>query len=146
MRRGGFVFFCGGLFGLGLVVSGMTDTRKVVGWLDVFGDWDPTLAFVMAGAILPMALAWRVAARRDRAIFGRAMPHPRRFDAGARVDARLVAGSLLFGAGWGLAGACPGTALAMLGEGKLGAGFTIVGLVLGTYIYGVWQSRPSGEV
>ncbi|MCB2111190.1 MAG: YeeE/YedE family protein [Defluviimonas sp.] len=142
MRRGGFVFFCGGLFGLGLVVSGMTDTRKVVGWLDVFGDWDPTLAFVMAGAILPMALAWRVAARRDRAIFGRAMPHPRRFDAGARVDARLVAGSLLFGAGWGLAGFCPGPALAAAGFGDPKVAVFLLAMIAGMLAA---RPRPAAE-
>ena len=59
-----FAFVAGGLFGAGLFVSGMTDTAKVQGWLDIFGDWDPTLAFVMGGAIIPMAIAWRIVARR----------------------------------------------------------------------------------
>ena len=109
-------FLIGGLFGVGLVVSGMTDTLKVQGWLDVFGDWDPTLAFVMGGAILPMALAWRLAARRKVSALGLALPGtPAR-----EIGPDLVWGSVLFGAGWALAGLCPGPALASLGFGGLG--------------------------
>lgn len=100
-------FFVGGLFGAGLLVSGMTDTRKVIGWLDIFGDWDPTLAFVLGGAILPMAVAWRIAEARNAA--------PPRPDPTLSPD--LIAGSLLFGAGWGLAGLCPGPAMASLSFG-----------------------------
>ena len=79
MRRNLFAALAGGLFGTGLLISGMTDTIKVQGWLDFFGDWDPTLAFVMAGAILPMAVAWRIAARmgcRGWASRGSARPCP----------------------------------------------------------------------
>ena len=104
---------CGALFGSGLLVSGMTDTRKVQGWLDVFGDWDPTLAFVLGGAILPMAVAWRIAARRRTALLG--TPLPEAPDPAITRD--LVIGSVLFGAGWGLVGLCPGPALASLGFG-----------------------------
>jgi len=106
----------GGLFGAGLLLSGMTDTTKVQGWLDVFGDWDPTLAFVMGGAIIPMALAWRVAARRRVSALGTPFPPLNRSGA----DTRLVVGSALFGAGWALAGLCPGPALASLGFGGAG--------------------------
>lgn len=111
-----FAFLAGGLFGAGLLISGMTDTTKVQGWLDVFGDWDPTLAFVLGGAILPMAVAWRLAAGRARPALGGDFP--------ARPDARLghnlVIGSALFGAGWGLAGLCPGPAIASLAWGGIG--------------------------
>ncbi|OHC44563.1 MAG: hypothetical protein A2092_08825, partial [Rhodobacteraceae bacterium GWE1_64_9] len=100
----------GGLFGAGLLVSGMVDTTKVQGWLDVFGDWDPTLAFVMGGAILPMAVAWRIAARRKVALLGTPIP-PR---PEPKLDHSLILGSVLFGAGWGLVGLCPGPALASL--------------------------------
>ena len=104
-------FAAGGLFGAGLVVSGMVDTRRVQGWLDFLGAWDPTLAFVMAGAILPMAVAWMVAARQGRSLLG--TPIPARMSAVITRD--LILGSSLFGAGWALAGLCPGPAMAVLG-------------------------------
>lgn len=106
---------CGALFGAGLLVSGMVDTLKVQGWLDVFGDWDPTLAFVMGGAILPMAIAWRVAAGRATSVLGAQMPAPPR----PEVRADLVVGSVIFGAGWALAGLCPGPALASVSFGGI---------------------------
>ncbi|MBY6065916.1 hypothetical protein KUW17_04140 [Leisingera aquaemixtae] len=99
----------GGLFGAGLMLSGMTDTAKVQGWLDIFGNWDPTLAFVMGGALLPMALAWRLTEGR-RPAAGGSFPAPPK----AELDRRLILGSVLFGAGWGLAGLCPGPAIASL--------------------------------
>ncbi|MCC0073183.1 MAG: hypothetical protein H6900_07815 [Rhodobacter sp.] len=112
----------GALFGLGLLVSGMTDTAKVQGWLDVTGEWDPTLAFVLGGAILPMLLAWRLARRRPAALTGALIPPmPRQ-----TLDARLLGGSVLFGAGWALSGFCPGPALAALGwSGAGGLIFTL---------------------
>jgi hypothetical protein len=116
MRRAGFAALAGGIFGAGLWLSGMTDTQKVQGWLDVFGAWDATLAFVMAGAILPMAVAWRVAARMYHPVLGGPFPEP----PGREVDARLVIGAVLFGMGWALAGLCPGPALASASYGGLG--------------------------
>ena len=110
-------FLSGGLFGLGLLVSGMTDPAKVQGWLDLAGAWDPTLAFVLGGAMLPMALAWRIAGRRQRALTG--APLPALPD--ARIDARLIGGSVLFGLGWAMAGFCPGPALAVVGWAGLPA-------------------------
>ncbi len=108
-------FLTGGLFGLGLLVSGMTDTTKVQGWLDVFGDWDPTLAFVMGGAIIPMAIAWRLTVGR-KPVLAAAFPAPPE----PRIGRNLVIGSTLFGAGWGLAGLCPGPAIASLSYGGTG--------------------------
>ena len=108
-------FLTGGLFGLGLLVSGMTDTNKVQGWLDVFGDWDPTLAFVMGGAIIPMAIAWRLTIGR-KPVLAAAFPAPPE----PRIGRNLVIGSTLFGAGWGLAGLCPGPAIASLSYGGAG--------------------------
>ena len=102
-------FVVGGLFGAGLLLSGMTDTTKVQGWLDVFGDWDPTLAFVMGGAILPMAIAWRFVAGR-KPVLGGAFPPPPE----PQLGRKLVIGSVLFGMGWGLSGLCPGPAMASL--------------------------------
>lgn len=132
MKRIAFAALSGAIFGLGLLLSGMTDTTKVQGWLDVFGDWDPTLAFVMGGAILPMAIAWRIAARRRTAVLGDpipfvATPNP----AGSKVDSPLVLGSVLFGAGWGLAGLCPGPALASLGWGGTGGAVFLIAMLAG---------------
>lgn len=103
-----FSALSGGLFGAGLLVSGMVDTVKVQGWLDVFGAWDPTLAFVMGGAILPMAIAWAIAERRKTAVLGTPIPAK----PAQTLDKNLILGSVLFGAGWGLVGLCPGPALA----------------------------------
>ena len=132
MKRIAFAALSGAIFGLGLLLSGMTDTTRVQGWLDVFGDWDPTLAFVMGGAILPMAVAWRMAARRRIALLGDpipfvATPNPN----GTKVDSPLVLGSVLFGAGWGLAGLCPGPALASLGWGGAGGAVFLIAMVAG---------------
>jgi len=102
----------GSLFGLGLLLSGMTDTTRVQGWLDILGAWDPTLAFVMAGALLPMALAWRLT-RNRRPLTGGAFPPPPE----TTLDRRLILGSVLFGVGWALVGLCPGPALASLSFG-----------------------------
>jgi hypothetical protein len=104
----------GALFGLGLIVSDMVNPARVLGFLDVAGVWDPTLAFVMAGALVPMALVWRLAAARPAPICGGSFPaRPP-----ARFDRRLIGGAALFGAGWGLVGFCPGPALAALGTGS----------------------------
>ncbi len=116
----------GSLFGAGLFLSGMTDTTKVQGWLDVFGDWDPTLAFVMGGAILPMLLAWRMTAHRTPLTGGR-FPEP----TGSLIDRKLVFGSVAFGAGWGLAGLCPGPAIASLSYGGAGGLVFLAAMLVG---------------
>lgn len=130
MRRLIASFGAGGLFGLGLTLSGMTDTLKVQGWLDVFGDWDPTLAFVMGGAILPMAVAWRVSERMYHPVLGGAFPpQPRR-----EVGPNLVIGSILFGMGWALAGLCPGPAIASLSYGGWGGVVFVLAMLAGMLI------------
>jgi len=102
------------VFGLGLVVSDMIDPSRVLGFLDIAsGAWDPTLAFVMAGAIPPMAVAWRIAKSRKASLLG--TPLPGRPSGGP--DRRLLAGAAIFGLGWGLSGFCPGPAIAALGVG-----------------------------
>ena len=121
-----FAFLTGALFGTGLLISGMTDTTKVQGWLDVFGDWDPTLAFVMGGAILPMAIAWQVT-RNRRPVLGGTFPE--RPD--PRLGANLVVGSTLFGMGWGLTGLCPGPAVASLSFGGLGGLLFVAAMLIG---------------
>ena len=119
-------FLTGGIFGLGLLISGMTDTTKVQGWLDVFGDWDPTLAFVMGGAIIPMAIAWRFTIGR-KPVLAAAFPTPPE----PRIGRNLVIGSTLFGAGWGLAGLCPGPAMASLSYGGVGGLVFLVAMLAG---------------
>lgn len=127
MRRNIFAFLAGGLFGAGLLTSGMTNTDKVQGWLDVFGTWDPTLAFVLGGAILPMAVAWRIAARRSTSVLGTPIP-----DApNPRLGHNLVIGSVLFGMGWGLAGLCPGPALASISFGGFGGMLFLISMLAG---------------
>jgi len=122
----------GGLFGTGLMVSGMVDTAKVRGWLDIFGAWDPTLAFVMGGAIIPMAVAWAYARGRAPLLGGRFPPPPEQ-----RLDSSLIIGSVMFGAGWGLSGLCPGPALASATfNGAAGLVF------LGAMALGMWAAPP----
>jgi len=121
-----FAFLAGSLFGVGLLVSGMTDTTKVQGWLDIFGDWDPTLAFVLTGAILPMAIAWRFTEGR-RPLTGGVFPEK----PSPRLGRNLVIGSTLFGMGWGLAGLCPGPAMASLSYGGLGGLVFLIAMIAG---------------
>lgn len=102
------------VFGLGLIVSGMADPAKVLGFLDLAGAWDPSLALVMAGAIAVGSLGFIVAGRRTQTVLGTPMKLP----TSTVIDRRLVLGSLLFGVGWGLAGFCPGPALVALGMGQ----------------------------
>ena len=107
-------FGIGLVFGLGLIISGMTDPGKVLGFLDLAGLWDPSLAFVMGGAILVGVFAFAVARKRTTSVLGGAMQLP----TARHIDRRLVLGSLLFGAGWGIAGFCPGPAIVSLGTGE----------------------------
>jgi uncharacterized membrane protein YedE/YeeE len=137
MQRTLFAALAGAIFGAGLLLSGMTDTTRVHGWLDVFGDWDPTLAFVMGGAILPMAVAWRIAARRRTAVLGNPIP----LTQDSTIDAKLVAGSTLFGMGWGLAGLCPGPALASLGWGGTGGLVFLLAMVAGMVLAPAARAR-----
>ena len=103
----------GHLFGIGLIISGMTNPAKVIGFLDLAGAWDPSLALVMGGAIAVGLVAFQVAGRRAQSLLGAEM----RLPTATRIDRRLVLGGLVFGAGWGLAGYCPGPALASLASG-----------------------------
>lgn len=103
------------VFGLGLAVSGMMNPAKVIGFLDIAGDWDPTLAFVMVGALLVAVPAYRFIPRRGRPVLEEEFSLPKK----KAIDASLLGGSALFGVGWGLVGFCPGPALAALGTGLL---------------------------
>ena len=124
-------FAAGLVFGLGLILSGMTDPGKVIGFLDVAGNWDPSLAFVMGGAILVGVFAFWIAGRRAKSFFGGAMHLPHNRD----IDNRLVGGSLVFGVGWGLAGFCPGPALVSFGSGQEKAAIFVAAMLGGMLIY-----------
>jgi uncharacterized membrane protein YedE/YeeE len=115
----------GAVFGVGLLLAGMANPAKVLGFLDLAGRWDPSLALVMAGAIAVGAIAFAVAGRRAFSLLG----HPMDLPTGEKPDRRLVAGSVVFGIGWGLAGFCPGPALVALGMGEAKA-FVFVGAML----------------
>ena len=120
-------FVVGLLFGLGLMLSGMTDPGKVIGFLDLFGTWDPSLALVMGGAIMVGFFAFTVAKKRTSTFLGGAMRLPTNMD----MDKKLVIGSLLFGAGWGLAGFCPGPALVSMADGQPKALVFVLALLVG---------------
>lgn len=123
-----YAFLAGGIFGTGLLISGMTDTLRVQGWLDVFGNWDPTLAFVLGGAIVPMAIAWRYSMGR-RPVLGGAFPaRPE-----SRVGRNLVIGSVIFGMGWGLSGLCPGPSIATLSFNGVNGVVFVVSMVAGMF-------------
>lgn len=120
-------FGIGLVFGLGLIISGMTDPGKVLGFLDLAGLWDPSLAFVMGGAILVGVFAFAVARKRSTSVLGGAMQLP----TARHIDRRLVLGSLLFGVGWGIAGFCPGPAIVSLGAGEPKALLFVLAMLVG---------------
>jgi uncharacterized protein len=126
-----FSLVAGLVFGLGLIVSGMANPAKVIGFLDLAGSWDPSLAFVMAGAIAVGAVAFAIARRRTRSLLGLEMKLP----TASRVDRRLMAGSALFGVGWGIAGFCPGPALVALGMGEGKAAIFVLAMVAGMGVF-----------
>ena len=127
------------VFGIGLIMAGMTNPAKVLGFLDLAGRWDPSLALVMAGAILVALPAFRVAARRRQSLLG----EPMRLPTATRIDRRLVLGSLAFGAGWGLAGFCPGPALASLTTGAVQPLIFCAAMLVGMGIFELIERRRS---
>jgi uncharacterized membrane protein YedE/YeeE len=120
-------FIVGLLFGLGLMLSGMTDPGKVIGFLDLFGAWDPSLALVMGGAILVGFFAFTVAKKRTTTFLGGVLRFPINMD----IDKKLVVGSVLFGAGWGLAGFCPGPAMVSMADGQPKALVFVLAMLVG---------------
>lgn len=132
--------FAGLLFGLGLIVSGMANPEKVLGFLDIAGLWDPSLAFVMGGAIIVGLLAFTVARKRTLSFLGFSMKVPRH----SHIDKRLVIGGLLFGIGWGIAGFCPGPGLVALGAGEIKAIVFVASMVAGMGIFELAERRRSG--
>ena len=131
MRQAFVSLISGALFGTGLAISGMMDPKRVRGFLDVLGDWDPTLAFVMGGAVLVMGLAWLMQARLARPVFAESFNLPQT----RLIDTKLISGAALFGVGWGLAGLCPGPALGALIIEPVSAGIFVVSMVAGMAVH-----------
>jgi uncharacterized membrane protein YedE/YeeE len=117
----------GALFGVGLAMSGMTDARRVLGFLDLFGDFDPTLMFVLGGAVLTTMLSFRFVLRRGSPVLADTF----QLSNLRQVDARLLGGAALFGIGWGIAGYCPGPALAGLGIGSIESLWFVPAMIVG---------------
>jgi len=127
MRQILVALFAGALFGAGLAYSGMADPARVQGFLDLFGNWDPTLAFVMGGVMLPMAVAWIIQRRLDKPFADAHFSLP----GTSRIDRKLTIGAVLFGVGWGISGLCPGPGLADLAINPLPALAFVVALLGG---------------
>jgi uncharacterized membrane protein YedE/YeeE len=130
-------FLTGLVFGLGLLISGMANPAKVLGFLDLAGAWDPSLALVMMGAIAVGAVGFAVAQRRTHSLLGEAM----RLPTARHLDRRLVLGSTVFGIGWGLAGICPGPGLVALGMGQGRAAVFVVAMLAGMLVFEWFEHR-----
>ncbi len=141
MRQGITALIVGVMFGLGLAVSGMTQPQKVVGFLDFMGSWDPSLAFVMVGAILIHSVAYRFVLRRSSPFLA---PHFLIPD-GSMIDRRLIVGSVLFGMGWGLAGYCPGPALASIVALKTEIFVFLLAMTSGMYLHVLFERVQSAK-
>ena len=130
-------FFVGLIFGLGLMLSGMTDPGKVIGFLDLFGNWDPSLALVMGGAIAVGFFAFALAKKRTTSFLGGALHLPK----STQIDKRLIWGNVMFGAGWGLAGFCPGPALVGVVTGEPSVLIFVLSMVAGIYLYHFFDQK-----
>lgn len=118
------------LFGLGLSLGGMTEPAVVLGFLDIFGQWDPCLAFVMAGAVVTAAIGYRLVLRRPHPLVAETFQIP----TSRTIDARLIGGAALFGIGWGIAGYCPGPALASIGAGDASLLLLVTSMLAGWWL------------
>jgi uncharacterized membrane protein YedE/YeeE len=130
-------FACGLVFGIGLLVSGMADPAKVIAFLDVTGRFDPTLLVVMASALIVSAMAYALAKRREASYMGRAFNVP----VSRTIDRRLVAGALVFGIGWGIAGVCPGPGFVVLGAGRLEGVVFVAAMLAGMGVFELLERR-----
>ncbi|WP_430262195.1 DUF6691 family protein [Neorhizobium sp. DAR64862/K0K3] len=133
---------CGVLFGLGLVISDMVNPARVLAFLDVTGSWDPSLAFVMGGALIPSSVAYAVKRRRLRPVLDNQFHVP----SNKTIDGKLLSGAALFGLGWGLVGLCPGPALAALVTARWEAVLFAVAMLLGMFAYRIVSSRHNAPL
>ncbi|VVE72962.1 membrane protein [Pandoraea anapnoica] len=141
MKKILFALIGGLVFGLGLILAGMANPAKVLGFLDIAGQWDPSLAFVMGGAVAVGLVGFRLAHSQALAWTG----EPRVWPALTGLDKRLVGGALLFGVGWGIAGICPGPALVLLGAGSGKALVFVVAMIVGMAVHAVVTSGHSAR-
>ncbi|MCE8018119.1 YeeE/YedE family protein [Halomonas sp. MCCC 1A17488] len=130
-------YIAGLLFGLGLALAGMTDPARVLGFLDLFGAWDPTLMFVLGGAVVTTFIGYRVVFRRERPMLGETFQLPTRQD----LDGRLIGGAALFGIGWGLSGYCPGPAIASIAGLTAPLFAMLVAMVAGWFLARAFPAR-----
>jgi uncharacterized membrane protein YedE/YeeE len=141
MRETVMALVSGGLFGLGLGISQMIDRERVLGFLDVTGNWDPTLAFVLGGAVLVTLISFRFVLKQSHPLFGQKFYLPTRQD----IDPPLLIGAAIFGVGWGIAGYCPGPAITATVLGIANPFIFLVAMVAGSWIYQFvahkWASR-----
>ncbi len=129
-------FLAGALFAAGLVIAGMTQPAKVIGFLDVTGSWDPSLAFVMGGALVVYGVAFRLITKRSMPLLGGRFQIPSRTD----ITPRLLIGASLFGIGWSIAGFCPGPAIVGFGSGMSEAFVFMPGMVAGMVLFRWWDA------
>ena len=122
--------FCGTIFGIGLVISQMINPAKVLGFLNVFGEWDPSLAFVMIGALIISSPLFHLFKNKEKPIFSTSFS----ISENKEIDKRLIFGSILFGAGWGLAGLCPGPAISSIALLNISSGTFVFSMFIGFFI------------
>ncbi len=130
-------YIAGLIFGLGLGISGMTDPARVLGFLDVAGAWDPTLMFVLGGAVITNYIGYRLVLRRSSPLYGEAFQLPTRRD----LDGRLIGGAALFGIGWGLSGYCPGPAFASIAGLTMPLAALLVAMIAGWFLARAMPTR-----
>ncbi|MEC8567675.1 MAG: DUF6691 family protein [Pseudomonadota bacterium] len=132
-----FAFIFGSLFALGLMISGMSNPEKVLGFLDIFGQWDISLMFVMVGAIAMAIIPFQKAIRNPKTLFGEKIYLP----TNNQIDKNLILGAVIFGVGWGIAGICPAPAITLIGLGYSEAWYFIASMLLGIFIHRLWAER-----
>ena len=136
-----WAFVFGGIFSVGLMLSGMSNPKKVLDFLDLFGQWDPSLAFVMLGAIAVTFIPFQKAVHQQapKTVYGDAIDLPKN----NKIDSKLVTGSLIFGIGWGIAGICPAPSLTLIGLGYYQAIYFIAAMMIGMLIHRKLMGRNS---
>ena len=132
-----YALLAGLIFGLGLIVSGMANPEKVIGFLNIFGRWDPSLAFVMGGAIFVGVFSFNYIVKREKTLLGGSL----HLSNEKSINKRLIFGSLIFGLGWGVAGFCPGPALVSLGMGSLKGAMFVIAMLAGMLAFKLVQKN-----